>query len=1008
MYQSPEHSAMRPPGTGGGAPDAPQPPGVAGGCGGGGGQVSTETTIESSSHSANHEDPSADAPPAAPPRTGRPDKASIHAAYAVALGVSITGEEVRAALAAARQLAEDGVVIIRAYRCLDKNKEWLPTGGERGYELPVDFEKTEADPVEVKDWQPRMGLFAVDGPKVVSLAPTIVRVAGTTTYAVAPRRTLAELTVSAAPEPASALSIPVIGPGESTLDAAFKYAKAGWYLAPVRPDDRKNPGSRLGTGWPAKTSRDPGAIASFFSGNNDGLALHNGRSGAISFDVDHPEKLHPLIAKAIAELSPPHQSSRPGQLGRGHYVFALPPGRTPGNTVPKALAGGWGEIRGRNGVIIVAPSPHAAPDGHYEWKSTGEVPMLPDYLLDLLIDAPEADTAATDAEVQQFIDQHTTEERPDLLDVHVRSVCKKVAAGESRHDTMVGHLLGAMRDSAAGLLDAKTAADALESLFIDVVSRKPIPGSKQDKPRTGRRARAEFAGILSWAVGQAVSTDCAAHRRRVIEKVGSGGPYGSTAAGGDGGGGGDPVTGEVFSAPRPQVSVEEYRQQLLKPEFWESRPLFEAIRRFARKRRVSPWSLLFVVLARACAAVPPWVVLPDTIGAIASLNIFVALCAGPAGKKSSVMAAAREFLTIHGGVPFRTEVPSTGQGLAACYVSNTDVMDASGKKKVGTKMVQHSWSVLAVVDEIDNVGSLSEVKGSTLVSTLKSIWSGAELGQANATADLRRKVEPHAYRFPLVAGVQPANAGAILADLKGGFPQRWLWVDSFNPDVATAAEIAADPDPPGWTWQVPAAVGGAERLPDGSVVLLPNAALKLPAVAVQAILDADDARNLPVWASTPLGAEYDGHALLSRTKVAGLLALLDGRLQVTEQDWDLSGVLTEISDTTRSHVVRMRGEEATHESDGAAERQGRSAAIAADSAAELRVVRAMSAIRNALGKRDGDHSHNAVIKLVGSRYRDVADEAIERMVGTGELACEEGVGRNGKTATYYHPAVKKP
>lgn len=446
--------------------------------------------------------------------------ANAHAAYTASLGVTITTEEVTAALDMARGFAQQGVRIIRAYRCLNKDKEWSPTAGEHGYVLPVGWENSQADPVVVDEWRPRMGLFAVVGREVAVLPPTVVREAGTMAYAVAPQRTLAELTDpgGAEPEPVP-LCIPVIGPDDSTVDAAFKYADAGWYLAPVRPDDRKNPGGRLGKGWPSKTFRDPESIVSYFAGSSDGLALHNGRSGAISFDVDDPEKLHPLIKKAIAELDPPHQSSRPDQPGRGHYLFALPPGRMPGNSVPKALAGGWGQIRGRNGVIIVAPSLHAEPDGQYEWLRTGSLPLLPGYLLDLLVDTPDAESAATDAEVQQFMEQHTAEERPDLLDVHVRSFHKQVAAGGSRHDTMVGHLLGAMKDAAAGLLDARTAADTLESVFLDAVSRKPKTGSKQGASRTGPRALAEFAGILSWAVAQAIATDPAAHRHRISEMV---------------------------------------------------------------------------------------------------------------------------------------------------------------------------------------------------------------------------------------------------------------------------------------------------------------------------------------------------------------------------------------------------------------------------------------------------------------------------------------------------------
>lgn len=316
------------------------------------------------------------------------------------------------------------------------------------------------------------------------------------------------------------LYVPELPDDVDALTAALAYAKAGWYLAPVRPDDRKNPGSRLGKGWPAKTFRDPDSIVSYFAGTSDGLAFHNGRSGAISFDVDHPENLHPLIRRAIDECQPPHQGSRPNQPGRGHYLFRLPAGRMPGNRVPKALdtESGWGEIRGRNGVIIVAPSVHEQPGGHYEWHRTGPLPLLPDYLLELLPDTPEADAAATDEEVEKFLAAHTAAERPDLLGVHVLAFAKAVEAGKSRHNTMIGHSLGAMREAFAGLIDAKLAADTLDSVFCEAAGKSPC-STEQDAPRSLSAAREEFAGMLSWAVAQAAASDPQETLQRIAKEV---------------------------------------------------------------------------------------------------------------------------------------------------------------------------------------------------------------------------------------------------------------------------------------------------------------------------------------------------------------------------------------------------------------------------------------------------------------------------------------------------------
>lgn len=154
------------------------------------------------------------------------------------------------------------------------------------------------------------------------------------------------------------LHIPEITDDMDNLTAALAYTAADWYVLPVRMDT-KHPGSVVGRGWPAKSSRDPKVVAAWFAGTDDGIALHCGRSGAVAVDVDRPELVPddwwPYLDTA------PYQSTRPDAPGRGHYVFAMPPGRTIG-----CPSRPWGEIRGLNGVIIAEPTLHPE-GGSYKW-----------------------------------------------------------------------------------------------------------------------------------------------------------------------------------------------------------------------------------------------------------------------------------------------------------------------------------------------------------------------------------------------------------------------------------------------------------------------------------------------------------------------------------------------------------------------------------------------------------------------------------------------------------------
>lgn len=317
---------------------------------------------------------------------------------------------------------------------------------------------------------------------------------------------------------ATTLAIPEVRPNDDALGAALRYAAAGFYVLPVLIAT-KHPGSVVGDRWQHQSSRDPDTIAAWFAGTSHGLALHMGRSGAVGFDVDRPENVPAGLVKAIEESAPPFQSTRTDVDGRGHYLFAMPSDRMLGNGTGR-LCGSWGEIRGKNGILVVAPSVHeqGADGGRYAWQVVGPLPVLPAAVADLLGDTGGEVDAATDAQVQAFLDAHTNATRPKLLAVWTGLFTRKVAAGESRHQRMVSVLAGALKEARAGFLDARTAEEQLRSAFLTAVAEQPT-GPKQSKARTGAPAVAEWNGILAWAVAQAKVAELDAVRLRTNKKV---------------------------------------------------------------------------------------------------------------------------------------------------------------------------------------------------------------------------------------------------------------------------------------------------------------------------------------------------------------------------------------------------------------------------------------------------------------------------------------------------------
>lgn len=309
------------------------------------------------------------------------------------------------------------------------------------------------------------------------------------------------------------LHIPEITDDMDTVAAALAYAEAGWYVLPVDlTKDGKHPGTVVYDGWPSKSSRDPQQIAAWFAGTDYGIALHCGRSGAIVFDVDDPNKLPEVMVQHLD--SAPHQSSRPDSPGRGHYVFLQPPGRMIGNGMGR-LGGSWGEVRGRNGVFIAAPTPHKV-GGMYRWLRNNPIPVLPKEIGELLDDSSSAEDAASDAEVQTFLAEHQGDERPHVIHGWRAAWNKHMKAGHARHPSMVSVLTGAMKEARAGFFPASAAEHMLRELFIEAKTRDPINGETQ---LTAKQAHAAFSGILSWSVAQANNADLDQVRVRTAEKM---------------------------------------------------------------------------------------------------------------------------------------------------------------------------------------------------------------------------------------------------------------------------------------------------------------------------------------------------------------------------------------------------------------------------------------------------------------------------------------------------------
>ena len=629
-----------------------------------------------------------------------------------------------------------------------------------------------------------------------------------------------------------------------TLGAALAYANEGFYVLPVRMDT-KHPGSVVGKGWPALSSRDPKTIAAWFAGTDHGIALHCGRSGAVVLDVDDYDSAPDAVLAAIETTGCPYQSTRGNEPGRGHYLFLNDTGRRIGNGLG-GLAGPkkWGEVRGANGVIVVAPSAHPSAGGRYQWERTGELPGLPDYIADALPNSTNPENTATDKEVERFLATHTEATRPEALNGLITALTNKLGAGHSCHMSSLGVLTDAMGEAAAGYYPARQAARELYQPYLATITT----GTSTGRVLTKREAAQQYKGIVAWAVGQA-ETGAAKARERISAK------YSDNVI--------EIAPGEIIEPAAAATSPLED----IEGHFWESRESLKLIYDASISQMCAPWAVLACCAARALTLIPPEVTLPDVIGGRGSLNWFAAIVAKSGGGKGAANAVATQL--VPGDI--LTRGAGSGEGMIEAYNRKADPQD-------------HVTAILFSVDEVDSIASLQARSGQTTMSVIRSGFSAETLGYSYRGRSGER-VDAHSYRMTMTVSVQPERAGGLFRDAGGGTPQRFMWFPGRD------RRIKADCDP--WPtdkagFRRTLAMPDMRNLPYSGIPIPPEAEHLIRITRERSMNGSDDA--------------LDGHAVFCREKFAYTLALFDSRTAINSDDWKLSGIAAAVSDWCRLRV----------------------------------------------------------------------------------------------------------
>ena len=397
--------------------------------------------------------------------------------------------------------------------------------------------------------------------------------------------------------------------------------------------------------------------------------------------------------------------------------------------------------------------------------------------------------------------------------------------------------------------------------------------------------------------------------------------------------------------------------------FWTATPELQQIREWARARRVGPWGVLGVIMARVVATIRPTARIEAYTGHQGSLNVFVGLVAPSGYFKGATMGAGRDAAKID--YVYNTG-PGSGEGI-------NHVFAYYDKKTHKTEWKRHN--VYLSVPEVDTLGNLDKRNGSTLLSQMCKAWSGEDLTFAYVDQTKALEIPAHSYRLCMVVGIQPGRAGTLLDATDSGVPQRFLWLPTDDPNIL-------DKRTP-----TPAPLDCTEVANWAPIMDTRVEELTLPAKAV-AEIDADLIAKHRGKGDPAL----DGHLMQCRIKTAIALHLIHPKPWgiVSDQMWDLSKTVMEVSQHTRDRVEAYRSAKTKQEDKRRAQREGTRGVIADDVKADAATKRVASSILRYLG-RHGQTPRSDVRKgVANSRTRDYFDEAVERLIASGQVVLVSG------------------
>ena len=400
------------------------------------------------------------------------------------------------------------------------------------------------------------------------------------------------------------------------------------------------------------------------------------------------------------------------------------------------------------------------------------------------------------------------------------------------------------------------------------------------------------------------------------------------------------MTSDVYDIHERKAArdLEKARTMVLPPEFWDARMDLAIIRDAARRRQVAPDAVLGACLSRVTAIADWQLRIPATIGFPNPISCWGVLTGSSSASKSAAMRIATAL--IPDGEPwFRTLNVSTGEALITSFFEDQTNPETN---KIEAAQIYHAAFI--GFDEGSLLQQLQDRKGSTLTQFMLTAWNGGDLGTetlATSKKGQSRVLKVGTYNMSILIALQPEVAEKFLDNAALGLVQRFIWYSTNDPDPLRPRP--KDHSIRRLGWAMPRITGRDERHNDEGGI-----DIDYPERIKDQIWEDGADGQLPGASVDPL----NGHLNLAKLRLAVGLALISGRIDITEEDWALASMIADVSGRIRADVIegaaaRLVARDEAHIQKGAA------VVLLADNAKrEQFILTAEDQILHLLSKRD--------------------------------------------------------